>query len=99
MLDIKTFEQVPLEVVQKVIAEEIKRAGKKKEPQQAIFEAKLPSMENSSDEKKAKPWSLPRCRSARTTNHWLAESSERAAARARAALRERLSKRRLCQSR
>jgi len=55
MLDIKTFEQVPLEVVQKVIAEEIKRAGKKKEPQQAIFEAKLPSMENSSDEKKAKP--------------------------------------------
>lgn len=54
MLEKKTFEQVPLEVVQKVVAEEIKRAGKKKEPRRAIREAKSPPMENSSDEKKGK---------------------------------------------
>jgi hypothetical protein len=54
MLDKTTFEQVPLEVVQRVAAEEIKRAGKKKEPRQAISEAKLPPMENSSEEKKGK---------------------------------------------
>jgi hypothetical protein len=55
MLDKTTFEQVPLEVVQKVVAEEIKRAGKKKELRRAISEAKLPPMENSSAEKKGKP--------------------------------------------
>ncbi len=55
MLDKTTFEQVPLEVVQRVVAEEIKRAGKKKEPRQAISEAKSPAMENSSEKKKRKP--------------------------------------------
>jgi hypothetical protein len=55
MLDKTTFEQVPLEVVQKVVAEEIKRAGKKKESRQAISEEKLPPMESSSDGKKGKP--------------------------------------------
>ena len=55
MLDKTTFEQVPLEVVQRVVAEEIKRAGKKKEPRQAISEAKSPPMENSSEEEKGKP--------------------------------------------
>ena len=54
MLDKTTFEQVPLEVVQKVVAEEIKRAEKKKEPRQAISSAKLP-MANTSNDKKSKP--------------------------------------------
>ena len=55
MLEKTTFEQVPLEVVQKVVAEEIKRAGKTKEPRRVISEAKVRSMENSSDDKKGKP--------------------------------------------
>jgi len=55
MLDKTAFEQVPLEVVQKLVAEEIKRVEKKKEPRQAICEAKLPLIENSSDDKKRKP--------------------------------------------
>ena len=55
MLEKTKFEQVPLEVVQRVVAEEIKRAGKKKEPRPAISEAKLPPMESGSDEKKGKP--------------------------------------------
>jgi hypothetical protein len=55
MLDKTAFEQVPLEVVQKVVAEEIKRVGKKNEPRQGISEAKLPLIENRPDDKKRKP--------------------------------------------
>ena len=55
MLDKTAFEQVPLEVVQKVVADEIRRVGKKNEPRQAISEAKLQPIENSSDDKKGKP--------------------------------------------
>jgi hypothetical protein len=55
MLDKTTFEQVPLEVVQKVVVEEIKRGEKKNEPRRAISEAKLPVIANNSDDKKRKP--------------------------------------------
>jgi hypothetical protein len=55
MLDKTTFEQVPLEVAQKVVAEELRRAGKKSEPRRAISEAKLPPIEISSDDKTRKP--------------------------------------------
>jgi len=55
MLDKTTFEQVPLEVVQKVAAEEIKQAEKKNERRQGISDAKLLATENSSDDKKRKP--------------------------------------------
>jgi hypothetical protein len=55
MLDKTTFEQVPLEVVQRIAAEEIKRAEKKNKPRQTVSEAKLPAIENSSDDKKRKP--------------------------------------------
>ena len=55
MLDKTAFEQVPLEVVQKLVAEEIRRVEKKKEPRQAICEAKLPLIENRPDDKKRKP--------------------------------------------
>jgi hypothetical protein len=55
MLDKKTFEQVPLEVVQKLVAEQIKRAEKENEPRQEISGATLPPRGNSFDEKKGKP--------------------------------------------
>jgi hypothetical protein len=54
MLDKRTFEQVPLEVVQKVVEEEMRRARKKKEPRRTTPDAKLAPMENSSEEKKGK---------------------------------------------
>ena len=55
MLEKTTFEQVPLEVVERIAAEEIKRAEKRNGPRQAVSEAKLPPIENNSDDKKRKP--------------------------------------------
>lgn len=55
MLDKTAFEQVPLEVVQKLVAEEIRRVEKKNEPRTTISEAKLPLIENGPDDKKRKP--------------------------------------------